>query len=427
MKAIRGGSVVTVMTQPNRADVPPALARSPLYLALLMCLLSPCFGAASATQPDDWRAQFLAQAPAEYARLEATVSRWEMRYVYHHKDYPYDGTRRVVRQHTSRCRTIFDDRFGGIRSESSVIGVVPPGIVIDVVNPQYRFEADREQGRPYVISNYKQTQKGSRPWTEQLRDYRGLVAEEFGGYSLLGLIKNGGLKIKSARNVDVDGKKCIRLDFDLIWRSTRAPRTDLYPGWVVIDPSFHWAVRAYQKYNGGREMRRASIEYNPTITDVAFPKRIVEEDFGSNEKPGSQSVMDFEDPTPSHAVAKDFSLESFVTVTPPATASSPTRNIGVIVVRSAGRSWSRWSFGLPSITKQGGGRSRWAQVIRDSDAKGTARQEPRPPDFRHAPLPACHEAPAGGGIKIGWGTLHTRDVEAQCVADARTTGSAWSS
>lgn len=283
--------------------------------------------------PPDWRAQFLAQAPAEYARLEATVSRWEMRYAVNDTSYARDS-RRVSRESFSQCRTVFDDRLGGIRSESQVVGV--PGMVVIGVNPQYRFEADSEKGQPFVISWYKDAQQENRAWTEKMREYRGLVAEDLDGSSLLGLMENGALKIKTVSNVDVGGRQCIRIDCDQIWNSARTNRISLYPGVVVIDPSFHWAVRSYEQDNGGGGRRRASIEYNPTITEVAFPKRIVQEDVVGHDRVSLRMVMDFEDPRPSHAVAKDFTLESVGLERPLSKVERRNRNIVLMMLINGG-------------------------------------------------------------------------------------------
>jgi len=294
--------------------------------------------AAQSPAQADWQARFLAEAPAEYARLEATVGRLEMRYVCEYSYYPADGSRRITRKISNQVRTVFDDRLGGARSESSTLGsVARPGVTVDACNPQYTFEVDSQRDNPFVISQYAAKPSGEDEralWAKQLENYRGLTAEDFDGTSLLQLLKSGEITLKSSTVVGLNGKTKVRFDCDRVFKA--GPKPGTYAGWVIVDPSFHWAVQSYEQHNPAGGMRRETIEYNPSISDVAFPKRIVEEDFGWYERPALQMVINFDDPQPSQAVAKDFTLESFGLEPPAGPAQQKRRNVALMILINGG-------------------------------------------------------------------------------------------
>jgi hypothetical protein len=332
MKTLGRRSVVTLMTQSKDATVSYS-DRSRLHRLWILCLLAPSVAAAPASQPD-WMAQFLAEAPAEYARLENTVGRWEMNYVVTDTYYALDDSGKVVRQIVNRCRTVFDDRLGGIRSEVNTISpTTRPGALVTGFNPEYEFEVDKQGDGPYVMAQFEArpaTQSLEKRWFDQLQNHRAFEAEDFAGHSLLRSVQTGQVKITSVSTVDMNGHPCVRFDCERVVSS--GPRPGTYPGWVIADPSFHWAVRSYEAGIPGGSLRRVSIEYNPTLTEVAFPQRIIQDDFGRHGHLWMRSEMVFEDPKPSHAAAADFTLESFGLATPLAPPATKFRNVGVIVL-----------------------------------------------------------------------------------------------
>lgn len=293
--------------------------------------------ASPATQPD-WLARFLSQAPGEYARLENTVGRWEIRYLVTTTYYPFDGSRRVDRRLVNGVRTVFDDGLGGIRCETSAIApTTQPNAVVSALNPQYTFDVDKQQDGAYVITQYDEKPAAESTqirWLEQLENYRGLAAEDFNGVSLLRSVQSGTLKISSVSTVNVNGDTCVRFECDRVFTSKRHPGT--YPGWIVVDPSFHWAVRSYEQRVPGDVVRRVSIEYNPAISAVAFPREIVQEDFGLKGQPWQQKTMEFSDPKPSHAAAADFTLESLGLERPLNKAERRSRNVVMMVLINGG-------------------------------------------------------------------------------------------
>lgn len=307
---------------------------SHVCLLLLLLLVMPALAAAPASQPD-WLAQFLAQAPAEYARLENTVARWEMNYVATDTYYAADGSGRVVKQIVNRVRTVFDDRLGGIRSEVSTISpTTQPSALVTCLNPEYEFEVDRQGDGPYVMAEFAArpaTLSLDKRWVDQLENHRAFEAEEFAGGSLLRALQTGRVKVASVGTVTLNGKTCVRFNCERAVRS--GPHPVIYPGWVVLDPSFHWAVRSYEDGVTGGNVRRVSIEYNPVLVEVAFPKRIVQDDIGRRGHPWMRTELEFEDPKPSHAAAEDFTLASFGLAAPlsrPAT-KNPNRTVTVLI------------------------------------------------------------------------------------------------
>jgi hypothetical protein len=328
------------MTQPKDVNT-PCSGRSLWCLFLLLCLLLPSLAAAPASQPD-WRARFLAEAPAEYARLEKTVGRWEMSFVATYTCHPSDGSRTIVRQQiVNKCRTVFDDRLGGIRNEVTTISPTDKGGALVIgLNPEYAFEVDKQGNGPFVIAQFTPrsvAQTLERRWADQLQNYCALAAEDFDGTSLVRAVQSGAVTITAVSTVDLDGHRCVRFDCERVSKSGPRRGTDLEP--VVVDPSCHWAVRSYERRVRGVLQRRVSNEYNPAITEVAFPKRI-EEGFPQNYKREGrlwmQETMEFEDPKPSHAVASEFRLESVGLATPhAATHATPVvskRKIGTLLL-----------------------------------------------------------------------------------------------
>ena len=245
------------------------------------------------------------------------MSRCEMRYTVHRTP----GVRQTSREYTSRFRTVFDDRFGGIRVESKVID--SPGMVVQGVNAQYSFQA-LSNGPPFVLNDYKNAEDEKETWAEHMGDFRGLVAEQMDYQNLLRVIQEDKLSVKSVSSVKFDGTDGVRISGDL---NRQWGPSKLTTFWVIVDPSFHWAVRTYEIYNSQGGKDTATIRYNPAITDYAYPKQIVEEGFYRDGALASRSTFDFEDPRPSAAVAKDFTLESVGLERPLTKVDRRNRNI----------------------------------------------------------------------------------------------------
>jgi hypothetical protein len=258
------------------------------------------------------------------------MSRCEMRYTVHGTSYPPPGVRQASRGYTSRFRTVFDDRFGGIRVESKVID--SPGMVVQGVNSQYFFQA-LSNSPPFVLNDYKNAEDEKETWAEHMGDFRGVVAEQMGYQNLLRVIREDELSVKSVSWAKLDGTDGLRISGDL---NRQWGPSKLTTFWVVVDPSFHWAVRAYEMYNSEGGKDTGTITYNPTITDFAYPTRIVEEGFYRQGYPASRKLIDFEDPRPSHAVANDFTLESVGLERPLSKVERRSRNIVLMMLINGG-------------------------------------------------------------------------------------------
>jgi hypothetical protein len=342
MKGTPGGSVDTSMALPRNSHLRASrrsLSLTSLLLAVILamlvgtCRVTSSHAATPTTRPD-WLAQFLTQAPAEYARLERTAGRWEIRYVVTSTSFAPDGSRKVDRRIVNRCRTVFDDRLGGIRSDVDAISpTTQPDVAAGATNPEYSFEVERQPDGRYALDQFSGTpaaQSAAERWVNELENHRGLEAEDFDGVLLLRAVRSGEVKVTAANTIDLDGKTCVRFECQREFKSSRHPGT--YPGWVVLDPSFHWAVRACEhQFPNGSGFRRVTKEYNPAVTDVAFPRRTVQEDFGRNGRLQAQEVIEFDDPRPSHATAKDFMLESFGLATPHAIPVTQERHVGLTI------------------------------------------------------------------------------------------------
>jgi hypothetical protein len=113
----------------------------------------------------------------------------------------------------------------------------------------------------------------------------------------------------------------VRFDFERVFAGSHKP----YPCWAILDPAFHWAVRSYEQHFVSG-MRIASTEYNPEVADVAFPKRIVEQELGFRRELQTKLVAVYQNPQPSHAVAREFTLEDFG-LQPPKSGIQPLADV----------------------------------------------------------------------------------------------------
>lgn len=300
---------------------------------------------ASSAQPPspshDWLARFMAEAPPQYENLEERVGQWNIRYKVTYFYYPGDGTRKVTREFTNGVDAIFDRALGGVRVKSYVVSgskgpATRSGATVQGRNPEYTFMVDSQGGHPFVISGYDevpQQQDKRKLWADQLEYYRGLTAADFDGESLLRLIQSGEVRVLSAKRIDMDGRRCVR--FDTERRFDWKPESKKYQGSVTVDPSFHWAVRSYEQHFVTGGMRTATIDYNPQVTSLAYPLRIIQDDLGPHGEPVTRMVMKFEHPQPSHATAKDFTLASFGLERPGQVARRAGHSTAVFVLVNA--------------------------------------------------------------------------------------------
>ena len=138
--------------------------------------------------------------------------------------------------------------------------------------------------------------------------------------------------LKSVTPVQVEGKLRLRLDFDGRMPKTREPCA--YSAWAVLDPNFHWAITAYEFHNLAGSFK-ATVEYQPEITEVAFPKQIVHQDVDLAGNVDVTTTYVFSKPEPCPLVERDFMLEAYGLEPPKAARISPNRR--TITLSRAGR------------------------------------------------------------------------------------------
>jgi tetratricopeptide (TPR) repeat protein len=257
------------------------------------------------TQPN-WKARFLSEAPPEWKRLETAVGGWDVR------DQVDIFSRFGETKTAARLR--FDARVSVMRFESHPISstfrfVDPRTVTIIGSNAEYDFVLDKDPNESFRITEYTPgngDNRSANQWSDLLDTGYELVAEDLDGYRLPALIAGIGGQLKSVTSVQVDGKTMVRLDFDRLFEHSHKP----YPGWAIVDPSFHWAVKSYE-VNYGDRIDTGTVEYRAEITNVAFPRRILDQELNPLRILRHSRKFDFQMPRPSDASAREFMLEDF--------------------------------------------------------------------------------------------------------------------
>ena len=83
------------------------------------------------------------------------------------------------------------------------------------------------------------------------------------------------------------------------------------PGWVIVDPHFHWAISSYQQTLSDGSKTFTRIEYQD-IPNIAFPKKISQDELNeAGETTGGTLVLTFERPKPCEYSDKNYKLPQF--------------------------------------------------------------------------------------------------------------------
>jgi hypothetical protein len=111
--------------------------------------------------------------------------------------------------------------------------------------------------------------------------------------------------------VEENGAALMRLRFDRIL-SDDSTKCD---SWATLDPSLHGAVIAYAQHRSWGTMK-GRVEYQTSISDVAYPKRIQEENTTNDGDVIFRRTILLGVPRPCTLSADKFRLEAFGLVAP---------------------------------------------------------------------------------------------------------------
>ncbi|HLL90140.1 MAG TPA: hypothetical protein VK324_12635 [Tepidisphaeraceae bacterium] len=258
----------------------------------------------------DWKSRFLAEAPAEWAKLEAMVSRWQ-------GTIKSDMQFAAPRQQESGRRTVRYCLNGEIGGTLFTVTTDDGPTVVHGSNGEYDFQLSRwRPDQKLFLSGFAPVTAGDEKRNDRLASERYvvflnrlLVASSMPDYPMSRFIDGDLGRVKSAEPiVKAEGRTHVRIVFDQFAGVPRQPFP--YPAWVVLDPGRHWAVVAFDRQDnlGGV---RGTVEYQPDITDVAFPKKLVQETYDLTGNVVKSSVLEFNRPEPCELGPEGFHLEAF--------------------------------------------------------------------------------------------------------------------
>jgi hypothetical protein len=260
----------------------------------------------------DWKARFFAEAPNEWKKLDAAVSRSHGFFDETRVTTPPPSPHHLSPPHENELRIEYfqNDRVTG---HKAILSGIPDGGGRDVVcyNKDYNFRLLKDgPASQFRIDDFERKPPLSGMDANVLwRDLR--VAEDLPGARLSDLLVGKGGNLKSIRFVEMDGKPRLRLDFDRKYPDAKA----LYPAWAAVDPAQHWAVIAYEQRNPWG-LVRGTVEYQGDITDFAFPQQFNEKEILLDGRVSSDLTVEFSAPETCDAPEADFTLQSFGLVPP---------------------------------------------------------------------------------------------------------------
>jgi hypothetical protein len=271
-------------------------------LPVVLLLISPLFVSPSrAEHRADWKARFLDHAPEEWKKLEKHIFSLEGSYTQTDTSFGGPGAR-VPRQ--KRVDYYFNSRHDG---KKLVFRDVPEKgmLAIFCSNGEYRFNVDRmAQGQGLSLryclpgpnpDRYRGSVETALTCSENLFNFP--ISNYVGSMESVTPEMSGEktfIRIRFMRKLDgVDG---------------------LFPGSVLVDPSFHWAVvLAQQEMPWGKQEQHNEYQ---ELNGVAFPKHSIYMDFAKGVAPNTYSMantctVDFEVPKPCNLPASEFRLEAY--------------------------------------------------------------------------------------------------------------------
>lgn len=270
--------------------------------ALMFFLLAVTVGAEPApVGAIDWKARAVAEIPPQFAALRSAIGHWQGEYTWTLTGYPPPGAQQQkTKVVTTQTRYFHNDDVGGMKLDSLDLQSGDRNVI--AINKQYNFSVEKARTSPeFYIRQYSSTT------SRHVDDNAWLFAAyTLWAAELPDLIKGKGGELKAATPVESEGKQLIRLEFNRIFSDSNQP----YALWALVDPENHWAITSYeQQISWG--VHRGNVSYDPEVTEVAFPKHIVEQDVATNGGVAKLYETDFTTPKPCHAAAAGFTLEAF--------------------------------------------------------------------------------------------------------------------
>jgi hypothetical protein len=257
----------------------------------------------------DLRARFLQEAAPEWTKLEAMVQCSQGTFTDHSLSYlpTSKGTRprefrNTVKYYFNRTRGVA--KYVSLGSPDDGTGTVVS------YHGDYLFDLQivkQDKGlRRYVNSFEPASLVGRDDWLDNSLGDLLLIAKCPAGLDLHRLVDGQRGAIVSIAPVEVNGKAAAKVEYNRIFpRSTK-----VYPGSLILDPAFHWAVMSYeQTYGWGKLTGR--VEYQRQINDLAFPSKIFEREVNQKGQVLSDDRYDFAPPEASRTQLADYSLESY--------------------------------------------------------------------------------------------------------------------
>jgi hypothetical protein len=274
-----------------------------LALSLSLGIVNAAFADAS-SGGIDWKGRVRAEIPKEYSRLREAVGGWQGSYTQSIWTSPSPSrastqTKRP-KEVTLKTDYFYSAAIGGMKLITRDASDGEEDVLAG--NHEYDFSLQKgASSQTLHITKYAPTP------THRIDDNRWLLsAYNVCAMSLSDLIAGKAGQLKSATPMDLDGRPQVRLDFDRKFTDTEK----LWPGWVIVDPNFHWAITAYeQHYPWG--LKNGTLEYTQQDKQFALPKRMIEHDIDGAGRTARTYTIVFTAPEPCRAVAVDFTLQAF--------------------------------------------------------------------------------------------------------------------
>jgi hypothetical protein len=286
----------------------------------------------AATTEPDWQARFLSQAPKEWSAFDAAIGQMEgiVDESYASRDRSSASTTRGASTRNEsplgpaihrQIKFYFNSTVAGIKLVSTRVPDNGKQSVL-ASNGNYDFElAKNDPDQKLYISKYSpgdtaNAQDSTSAESEFLHYI--LAPVTLGAARLKDLVNGDAGVLRSVEPVTIDGKQLVRLNFDRKFNYTHK----LYSGWALIDPDMHWAIVQYEQQDEAL-VYSATIDYQPDVVQVAFPKRIVQDEKDLTGGLVARTILDFSKPQPCSAQPKDFTLEAYGLEPPKSGVPSP--------------------------------------------------------------------------------------------------------
>jgi len=284
-------------------------------LSLAMFVLGPRDHLAYANENSNdanWKSRFLTESPTEWSRIEGVIGHLQGTSSKSHVYFATKDHSKPPAPWTHRVSFFFNSQVDGVKIVASLVPDNGSQAVY-CSNLAYDFELlNSAVGQKPYLSDFVPVSANNRHAEELIKGrnesllFSVYVAETLCSAKMRDLINGPSGWLKSLAAVEVNGKQYVRLSFDRQFSYTHK----LYPCWAIVDPHFHWAITQYEQQDEAI-IFRATVEYQPEITDIAFPKRIVEEELDLVGDKIGTSTMDFSKPQRCYATAQDFTLQAF--------------------------------------------------------------------------------------------------------------------